>query len=171
MASRDTVWESSYRGTVRRLPLRKCFRERFIRDCSSLRLYATPWDLQVSSYHHIKRERPHLLEDNESFSAFLQRKLDPLREWQYHIDTSITPQVDYLVDLHGNQIVDFVGRYESLQADFDHCCERIGLPVQALPHRRRADDRSAYREYYDDESKALVERHFAADIEAFGYKF
>ena len=80
-----------------------------------------PWDLQVSSYHHIKRERPHLLKDNESFSAFLQRKLDPLREWQYHIDTSITPQLDYLVDLRGNQIVDFVGRYESLQADFDHC--------------------------------------------------
>ena len=125
----------------------------------------------MSSYHHIKRERPHLLEDNETFSAFLQRKLDPLREWQYHIDTSITPQLDYLVDLRGNHIVDFVGRYESLQADFDHCCERIGLPLQALPHRRRADDRSAYREYYDDESKALVERHFAADIEAFGYEF
>ena len=130
-----------------------------------------PWDLQVSSYHHIKRERPHLLEDDESFSAFLRRKLDPQREWQYHIDTSITPQLDYLIDLRGNQIVNFVGRYESLQSDFDHCCERIGLPKQALPHRRRAGDRAAYREYYDEDTKALVEQHFAADIDAFGYQF
>ena len=130
-----------------------------------------PRDLQVSSYHHIKRERPHLLEDNESFGAFLRRKLDPQREWQYHIDTSITPQLDYLIDLRGNQIVDFVGRYESLQTDFDHCCERIGLPKQALPHRRRAVDRAAYRDYYDEKTKALVEQHFAADIKAFGYEF
>ncbi len=130
-----------------------------------------PWDLQVSSYHHIKRERPHLLGNDESFSAFLHRKLDQQREWQYHIDTSITPQLDYLVDLRGNQIVDFVGRYESLQADFDHCCEQIGLPKQTLPHRRRAGDRSAYRDYYDEDTKGLVERHFAADIDAFGYQF
>ena len=115
-----------------------------------------PRDLQVSSYHHIKRERPHLLEDNESFGAFLRRKLDPHREWQYHIDTSITAQLDYLIDLRGNQIVDFVGRYESLQTDFDHCCERIGLPKQALPHRRRAVDRAAYRDYYAEKTKALV---------------
>ena len=111
------------------------------------------------------------LKTTNLFGAFLRRKLDPQREWQYHIDTSITRQLDYLIDLRGNQIVDFVGRYESLQTDFDHCCERIGLPKQALPHRRRADDRAAYRDYYDEKTKALVEQHFAADIKAFGYEF
>jgi hypothetical protein len=130
-----------------------------------------PWDLQVSSYHHIKRERPHLLEGDESFSDFLRRKLDPDRPWQYHIDTSIIPQLHYLVDLEGHQIVDFVGRYESLQADFDQCCERIGIPQQTLPHRRRADDRARYREYYDESTRALVAARFAIDIEAFGYEF
>ena len=125
----------------------------------------------MRSYHHIKLERPHLLEGNGSFTTFLRRKFEPQREWQYHIDTSITPQRDYLVDLGGSQIVDFVGRYESLQTDFDHCCERIGLTKQELPHRRRATDRAAYRDYHDEESKALVARHFSADIEAFGYEF
>ena len=47
----------------------------------------------------------------------------------------------------------------------------LGLPKQALPHRRRADDRAAYRDYYDEEAKALVEQHFAADIKAFGSEF
>ena len=130
-----------------------------------------PWDLQVSSYHHIKRERPQLLQGDESFADFLHRKLDPELPWQYHISTSITPQLHYLVDLNGEQIVDYVGRYESLQTDFDKCCERIGLPKQSLPHRRRATERSDYRDYYDDRTNALVAQHFAADIEAFGYTF
>jgi hypothetical protein len=130
-----------------------------------------PWDLQVSSYHHIKRERPHLLEGDETFAVFLRRKLDQDRPWQYHIDTSITTQRQYLVDLDGNQIVDFVGRYESLQGDFDYCCDRIGIPRQALPHRRQATDRARYRDYYDEDTRALVAAHFAVDIEAFDYEF
>ena len=130
-----------------------------------------PWDLQVSSYHHIKRERPHLLDKDESFAAFLKRKLDPDRGWQYHIDTSITPQSHYLIDLTGKRIVDFVGRYESLQSDFDTCCDRIGIPRQSLPHQRRAEDRSAYRNYYDARTRDLVATHFATDIEAFGYDY
>jgi hypothetical protein len=130
-----------------------------------------PWDLQVSSYHHIRRERPHLLNADESFEAFLHRKLDTSREWQYHIDTSITPQTDYLVDLNGNLIVDFIGHYETLQQDFDHCCQRIGVPGIELPHRRKAEDRLVYREYYTPDTQALVSRAFARDIEMLGYEF
>ena len=130
-----------------------------------------PWDLQVSSYHHIRRERPQLLMPNETFEQFLRRKLDPSRPWQYHIDTSITPQSDYLVDLKGNLIVDFIGHYETLQQDFDECCRRIGIPKIELPHRRKADDRLAYRDYYTPETQALVTKAFARDIEILGYEF
>ncbi|EED36647.1 conserved hypothetical protein [Luminiphilus syltensis NOR5-1B] len=130
-----------------------------------------PWDLQVSSYHHIKRERPQLLLENESFEDFLSRKLDPQRPWQYHLDTSITPQSDYLIDLRGNVIADFIGRYENLQEDFSHCCERIGIPAPTLPHKRKADDRDRYRSYYNDKTRDLVAQHFARDIELFDYAF
>jgi len=130
-----------------------------------------PWDLQVSSYHHIQRERPNLMKPNESFAEFLQRKLDPEREWQYHIDTSITPQSNYLVDLNGELVVDFIGHYETLQQDFDHCCKVIGIPRIELPHKRKAGDRLAYREYYTQETQALVEKAFARDIELLGYHF
>lgn len=143
----------------------------FYNDLFKFGFVRNPWDLQVSSYHHIKRERPHLVLPDESFEEFLTRKLDPNRPWQYHIDTSITPQSDYLVDLRGNLIVDFVGRYENLQNDFDHCCERIGLPIHALPHRRKANDRSRYRDYYNATTQKLVAAHFERDIALFGYQF
>ena len=130
-----------------------------------------PWDLQVSSYHHIQRERPHLLKGIEDFEAFLRWKLDPARPYQYIIDTSIELQSEYLIDLNGNIIVDFIGRYERLEEDFQEACARIGIKAPKLPHRRQAKDRTAYQKYYTDETTELIARHFSRDIKMFDYTF
>ncbi len=130
-----------------------------------------PWDLQVSSYHHIRRERPHLMEGRDDFISFTRWKLDPERPYQYHIDTSIELQSDYLIDLHGKVIVDFIGHYENLQEDFNEACRRIGIKPFDLPHKRKAKDRDDYRRYYDDETAELVAAHFRKDIELLGYSF
>ncbi len=72
-----------------------------------------PWDLQVSSYHHLKRERPHLVGDRD-FETFLRYKLDPARPYQFHLDTSIELQSDYLLDLHGSRQERPCGGYSPL---------------------------------------------------------
>jgi hypothetical protein len=131
-----------------------------------------PWDLQVSSFHHLKRERPQLVAHTPDFASFVRWKLDPNRAYQFHIDTSIELQSDYLVDLHGNVIVDFIGRYERLHEDFAQACERIGIATPTLPHRREAKDRGKdYRSYYDDGLAQLVATRFQRDIELFDYRF
>ncbi len=131
-----------------------------------------PWDLQVSSWHHLRRERPQLVAHVDNFGDFLRWKLDPERPWQYHVDTSIEQQSEYLIGLHGELLVDFVGRHERLAEDFAHVCRSIGIHRPELPHRRRAHDRDAdWRRYYDDALAEAVARHFAADIEMFGYRF
>jgi hypothetical protein len=131
-----------------------------------------PWDLQVSSFHHIRRERPQYLGGHEDFAGFLRWKLDPERPYQYHVDTSIELQSDYLIDLHGQLVVDFIGRYERLPEDYAEACRRIGIPPPALPHERRATDRKKdYRSYYTDDTADLVARHFQRDIEILGYRF
>ncbi len=131
-----------------------------------------PWDLQVSSFHHIRRERPQYLGGHGDFESFLRWKLDPGRPYQYHVDTSIELQSDYLIDLRGQVVVDFIGRYERLEEDFAEACRRIGIRQPPLPHERRATDRRKdYRGYYTDESAALVAEHFRRDIEILGYGF
>lgn len=128
-----------------------------------------PWDLQVSSYHHIRRERPRLVEHLSSFDDFLRWKFSEARPYQFHVDTSIDVQSDYVVDLHGEVIVDFIGRYETLNDDFHRACRKIGIKTPELPHRRRATDRDAdYRHYYSDAMAEQVAGHFARDIELFG---
>ncbi|UCG38146.1 MAG: sulfotransferase family 2 domain-containing protein [bacterium] len=130
-----------------------------------------PWDLQVSSWHHLRRERPHLVAHVNDFSQFLRWKLDPERPYQYHVDTSIEHQVDYLKDLDGTIIVDFIGRYENLLADYEEACRRIGIKPPPLPHKRQARDRTDYRNYYTDETAEMVALYFKTDIDAFGYTF
>ena len=131
-----------------------------------------PWDLQVSSYFHLQRERPHLVNHCQDFASFLRWKLDPERPYQFHIDTSIELQSDYLIDLHGNIIVDFIGRYESLAEDFEHVCKAVGIKCSGLPHKRQAKQRQRdYRSYYDTELADLVAKYFQADSKMFEYRF
>ena len=152
-------------------PLEKCCPG----NCSS-RLFKfafvrNPWDLQVSSFHHIRRERPHLLAGHEDFEEFLRYKLNPNRPYQFHIDTSIELQNDYLVDLHGKVLVDFIGRYENIEADFREACRQIGITPPLLAHRRKAKNRSDYRSYYSDATTELVAKRFKKDIDLFDYTF
>ncbi len=130
-----------------------------------------PWDLQVSSFHHIKRERPHLLKGIKDFESFLLWKLDPERPYHYIIDTSIELQSDYVIDLEGKIIVDFIGRYERLEQDFIEACKRIGIKPPKLPHKRKAKDRKSYQKYYNDRTAELIAKHFKRDIDMFGYSF
>jgi hypothetical protein len=130
-----------------------------------------PWDLQVSSWHHLRRERPKLVEHIDDFKEFIRWKLDPERPYQFHIDTSIELQTDYLKDLDGKIIVDFIGRYENLFTDYEEICRQIGIKAPPLPHKRQAKDRKDFRTYYDDETARLIAEYFKQDIEALGYSF
>ena len=76
------------------------------------------------------------------------------------------------MDLNGDVIVDFIGKYENLQGDFDAVCKRIGVATPTLGHKKKSTDRSKdYRSYYDDECVELVAKQFARDIEILGYTF
>ena len=111
--------------------------EDFFKSLFKFAFVRNPWDLQVSSFHHVQRERPKMLNGISDFNEFLKYKFDPVRPFIYHIDIASKPQTDQLIDLHGNVIVDFVGRYERLREDFTHVLQKIGLPDLKLPHKQK----------------------------------
>ena len=80
-------------------------------------------------------------------------------------------QKNFLFDKDGNQLVDFVGRFENLQEDFEHVQKQIGLTQYQLRHHNKSRDNNSYRDAYTDKTAELISRVCKEDIETFGYSF
>lgn len=69
----------------------------------------------------------------------------------------------------GDILVDFIGRFEDLQSDFNKVCERLGEPQTDLPYKM-ISSHSNYDKFYTDETRAIVADYFSKDFEMFGYE-
>ena len=75
----------------------------------------------------------------------------------------------YLRDSNGN-LPDYIGKIDTLQEDLDKICQDIGIERVKLLHQNSSPHRH-YSEYYDDETRDIVAKIFAKDIEYFGWVF
>lgn len=138
-----------------------------------------PWARIVSEYKYRDYHK------NMSFKDFVKRGL-PDKNNYTDAYRHIIPQYDYLYDHEGKLLVDFVGRFEQLQLDFDHVGSMLGFTETTLPHVnssvkkklldkvnifKKSKKRTKYTDYYDSESRKIVERMYLKDIETFGYRF
>ena len=80
-------------------------------------------------------------------------------------------QCTFITNIGGNLIVDFIGRFENLEKDFEQVSRRIGLPECRLEKLMTSSRRSDYREYYDEETKRIVAERYEKDIKMFNYNF
>jgi hypothetical protein len=84
-------------------------------------------------------------------------------------DASGLYQSNYVFDVNGKPIVDFIARFESLENDFNTIKQQLNINVK-LPHLN-STQRSDYKNYFTEESKQRVGELWKRDIEAFGYTF
>lgn len=146
------------RAAQRRMPAEtfdKYFKFAFVRN---------PWDRLVSEYEFLLEKPTHgrhaRVKKLNSFKHFIQMQI-PRRD---------AYQINMLCDRHGKLLVDFVGKLENLQSDWQTVCARIGIPDQPL-QRKNATQHRHYQDYYDNESRQLVARHWSREIELFEYAF
>jgi len=84
-------------------------------------------------------------------------------KWHQH------SQMTFLVDADNNMRMDHILRFENLNEDWCNFCKKVGLDLE-LPHVNKSPGKH-YTEYYDDETREIVAKRYAKDIEYFNYEF
>lgn len=170
------------------VPLGYIDAERF-RDYYKFAFVRNPWSRLVSEYRYRSYG------SHYSFKEFVKEDL-PAADDYTDAYRHIVPQSDYVLDKAGKSLVDFVGRFETLQKDFERVCEQLGFDDKELPRRnvspssppswsqrlRKAGlpfigrgsargKQTSYVDYYDAYTRDLVADLYRVDIENFGYEF
>ncbi len=79
-------------------------------------------------------------------------------------------QIDLITDNNGMLYVDYIIKYENLVEEFNNMFKYLELTPPELPIVNNSNHKN-YKEYYDKETKTLVDRLFSKDINYFGYEF
>ncbi len=121
-----------------------------------------PWDLLVSNYCFVKSKKKHKRYRRTSkmnFEEFIE----------FAIVKEIGFQKPVVSNQNGDLLVNQVGKFESLEEDFQSIVARIQIEA-TLPHLNRVV-RPDYREYYNRRLIARVTDCYRDDIETFEYEF
>jgi Sulfotransferase family len=148
-------------------------------------LVRNPWSRAVSIYKYLGSS-------DHDFRTFVMKRL-PKKLWKSKY-WFVRPQSDFVYH-DGRLLTDFIGRFETIQQDFNEVCMRLGLPPINVPHinksetkkqrfrlrprqlitflfqRRHAATPKNYQEYYDDETRERVAELYESDVTLFQYSF
>ena len=124
-----------------------------------------PWDWLVSLYHYMMEKEGHWQHQEIAELGGFDRYIERICRGR---DKG---QSKFVIGKDGREIIiDFIGRFERLQEDYEKICAR--LEVRAIKLRKvNYSQHKDYRTYYDERLKELVAKTFAEDIERFGYEF
>ncbi len=126
-----------------------------------------PFEKELSDYFFYQKNydlrNPHGRRENfkDTFIKYLK---------ELHLEWWHTNQFEWLISQNKKMELDFIGRVENFQEDFDYVCDKIGIPRQQLSRKNKTNHKH-YTEYYDDKTRKIVAEKYAKDIEYFGYKF
>ena len=130
-----------------------------------------PWDRIVSHYHYLvqywdlSKSHPLTFMDwvlnskSKKGRSFLDSRFARITQFSF-VSDGRTKEL----------LLDFVGKFENLQQDFDKVCKIIDIPSQKL-NTINTSRHEHYTEYYNEDTKNIIGHHFRKDVKHFGYKF
>ena len=120
-----------------------------------------PWDRMVSCWKNRARRY-------DDFGTFLRDY--PYPQNNHNLIWHTIPQLTHMTDADGNNMMDFVGRFENLNQDLEKICNKLNLNYSPLPHINKSTHKP-YWEYYTDEQRISVETIYKKEIKLYNYEF
>lgn len=162
--------------------LRAIYGESIWAECFKFAFVRNPWDRLVSWWSMIDALRPAHLAGRSlnKFQTFVLERASTFEEFLENCDEDIADtdgrkwiyrnQLEYLADDDGSLLVDFVGRFEHLQRDFNVVTRRVLVEPTTLAHVNKSQHQH-YTRYYSRALADNVRHRYALDVKAFGYEF
>lgn len=156
--------------------------EEFDKTAFKFSFVRNPYDRLVSMYfyytqgHLVKKNGKVVQRWEARFETFLDfcRHVDsgpipPLGAYtmihdENHVQSGYNPQVRWIEDVE----LDFLGRFESLDEDYERLSEILEIPYVKLS-KVRATKHNHYMEYYCPETREIINRIYGEDFERFNY--
>jgi len=141
-----------------------------------------PWDWVVSWFSYRKEPSSTFTTPSSAIKSEFKRWIfktfeenEKLKKENYSLNKSLCYRPLYLsqseyISIDGELKMDFIGRFENLQKDFDSICKKIKIPKHILDARNKSWH-DHYSLYYDVESFSFVKEKYKDDIINFNYKF
>jgi hypothetical protein len=134
-----------------------------------------PWDRLVSTcaWTNQKWAKGEALEPTE-FDAIVRELYSRFQAAKaasqpLQVSPHFNPQAAFVLGQDLRPMVDFIARYETLSQDWQHIRARLGVTAD-LPNRMKSHH-LPYREYYRDDTRAMVAEIYDQDARLFGYGF
>ncbi len=139
-------------------PQLKSLQEHFLKrglvweDYFSFCFVRNPWDRIISFFHQFIASY-----HDCPANWFAKGKLPP-------------SQLSFMEDDHGKIPLNFIGRFETLEKDFNLICSKIGIPYKKLSHLNKSKH-NHYQEYYNEKTIEIIRQKYQKEIEMFGYRY
>jgi hypothetical protein len=127
-----------------------------------------PWDWVLSNFCFNNK---HLVKHLHSFDTVHVNAVWHLMK--VHNQSPYTEsyfQHTFVYDEDGKMMVDYFGKLESFQDDFNYICSRIGLDPEPL-QKKNPTAHLHYKNLYTMDARNLVEELYKPDIELLNYEF
>jgi hypothetical protein len=132
--------------------------------------FRNTWDRLASCFNYL---RPLYIRKYGSFDRCIEEVCKAVSANKTSEGWHFSRQTDYLFrnKVDGDLAVDFIGRYENLQDDFNKVCNILNVPYTELPKTNSSKKSDEYRAVYTDYTRQLVADAYSSEIEYFGYQY
>ncbi|MBD1381909.1 sulfotransferase family 2 domain-containing protein [Bacillus sp. IB182487] len=116
-----------------------------------------PWDKVISLYYFAVKNHK-----KESFNQFLERgKYKGAFNFPVYTINDIP-------------VVDYIGKYESLQSDLKAVCDKVAIPFDGWLPKAKGNfrkNRQPYTTQYNESQKEMIQHYFKKEIDLLNYKY